>query len=265
MQSSTFKAGSLSNTLPKQGTIFFIFLGRELLLSSESQLPSRVPLHLQVVRSFQFGMYGQNACVAVEVEGKIPEGYRLINVRHTYSFLGEEWFRIAGHAYHLLHWERTHLFCGACGNETQRIEQETARVCIQCGHKTYPRISPAIIVAVTQQDYLLMAHAKRYPKRMFSVLAGFVEPGESLEECVQREVKEEANIEIKNIRYFGSQPWPFPDALMIGFTAEYAGGILQADEQEIQEIGWFHKDNLPQEIPGKLSIARQLIDAFLNK
>jgi NAD+ diphosphatase len=125
-------------------------------------------------------------------------------------------------------------------------------------------MSPAIIVAVVRDGSVLLAHAARFPGAMYSVLAGFVEPGESLEDCVRREVKEEAGVELKNIRYFGSQPWPFPNSLMIGFTAEYAGGEVTMDMKEIVDAQWFTADHLPT-IPDKISIARKLIDWFVEQ
>jgi NAD+ diphosphatase len=128
----------------------------------------------------------------------------------------------------------------------------------------FPRISPAVIVLVERGDKVLLARANRFPGKFYSVLAGFVEPGETLEETVAREIKEEVGIEVKDIRYFGSQPWPFADSLMIAFTATYAGGELRIDEEEIVDAGWYEPDNFP-DIPGKISISRQLIDWYVTK
>ena len=129
---------------------------------------------------------------------------------------------------------------------------------------SFPRISPAIIVLVERDGKALLARSPRFKEGLFSTLAGFVEPGETLEDAVRREVKEEAGIDVKNIRYFGSQPWPFPDSLMVGFTAEYAGGEIKIDDNEILDARWFSAEDMP-EIPGKISIARALIDYFLEK
>jgi NAD+ diphosphatase len=129
---------------------------------------------------------------------------------------------------------------------------------------SFPDVSPAIIVAVIRDERILLARASRFPKQMYSVLAGFVEPGESLEECVRREEREEVGVEVTNIRYFGSQPWPFPHSLMVGFTADHAAGEISADGKEIVDAGWFTADHLPQ-IPGKISIARKLIDWFVAR
>ncbi len=141
---------------------------------------------------------------------------------------------------------------------------ERAKRCPQCGFLYFPRLAPAIIVLIERGDQLLMARSHRFAPGVYSVLAGFVEPGESLEEAVVREVKEEVGISIKDIRYFGSQPWPFPHSLMVGFTATYAGGDISVDPTELEDAGWFTVDSIPP-LPGKLSIARKLIDRFIEK
>jgi NAD+ diphosphatase len=139
-----------------------------------------------------------------------------------------------------------------------------AKECPQCGLIDFPRISPAVIVLVERDKKVLLARSSRFKDELYSVLAGFVDPGETLEEAVRREVKEEVNIEVSNIRYFGSQPWPFPDSLMIAFTAQYSGGEIHVDGTEILDTNWFDPDKLPT-IPGKISIARALIDWFVSK
>jgi NAD+ diphosphatase len=138
-----------------------------------------------------------------------------------------------------------------------------AKECPGCGFLSFPRISPAVIVLVEKENRVLLARVKRFTTELYSVLAGFVEPGETLEETVRREVEEEVGIKVKNLRYFGSQPWPFPDSLMIGFTADYESGEIKIDETEIADAGWYDPDRLPT-IPGKISIARELIDWFVN-
>jgi NAD+ diphosphatase len=137
-------------------------------------------------------------------------------------------------------------------------------VCIECGLVNYPTISPAIIVAVIMGSQILLARSHRFHTGFYSVLAGFIEYGETFEQCVRREVKEEVGIDVGNIRYFASQPWPFPNTLMVGFTADYAGGVVTADKVEIADARWFKADNLPA-IPPKGTIARQLIDWFVEE
>ena len=191
----------------------------------------------------------------------LPETFELKGVRSLFGHLEEPLIGVAGLANQLVLWDRNHRFCGRCALPTEDKADERAKACPECGLVNYPRLSPAVIVAVVRDDRLLLAHSQRFPGKFYSVLAGFVEPGETLEECIQREIQEEVGIEVKNIRYFGSQPWPFPDSLMIAFTAEYAGGEITVDPSEIADAGWFSADSLPS-IPPKISIARQLIDWF---
>ncbi len=192
-----------------------------------------------------------------------PSGSELVGLRQTHGRLPDEQFAIAGFAYQIVEWDRTHQYCGTCGTQTETLPQERARVCPECKLTNYPRLSPAVIVSVRRSDQLLLSRSYNLPEKMYSVLAGFVEPGETLEEAVAREVHEEVGIRIRNIKYFGSQPWPFPNSLMIGFTADHADGELQINRSEIDDAGWYSIDTLPQ-IPPKLSIARSLIDAFIR-
>ena len=152
----------------------------------------------------------------------------------------------------------------AAATPTVQRETERSKECPKCGQIHFPRLAPAVIVLVERGNQILMARSRHFAPGMFSVLAGFVEPGETLEEAVAREVKEESGILVKDIRYFGSQPWPFPHSLMIGFTAKYAGGEITLEDSELEEAGWYTADNLPPQ-PGKISIARKLIDAFVEK
>ena len=195
----------------------------------------------------------------------LPDGLRLERLRALFGRLEEAEFQLAGYAMQLLNWVADNRHCGRCGRAMALEQGDRALVCASCGSTIYPRISPAIIVAVTSGDRLLLAHSGRFPgRRLFSVIAGYVEPGETLEDCVQREVREEVGLEVQHIRYFGSQAWPFSGSLMVGFTAEHAGGEIRVDGREILEADWFPPDRLP-EIPGKISIARQLIDWFVGQ
>ena len=197
-------------------------------------------------------------------EPDLPEGYALAGLRSLFGGMDEADFQMAGYALQLLNWVADNRFCGRCGTAMNLAEGDRALVCGACRHTIYPRISPAIIVAITAGNRLLLARSGRFPrKRMFSVIAGYVEPGETLEDCVRREIREEVGLTVRHIRYFGSQAWPFSGSLMVGFTAEHAGGQIQVDGQEILEADWFAPDRLP-EIPGKISIARQLIDWFVD-
>jgi NAD+ diphosphatase len=196
---------------------------------------------------------------------ELPNGLRMEGLRALFGRLGETEFQLAGYALQLLNWLADNRHCGRCGEAMVLEKGDRALVCSVCRHTVYPRISPAIIVAVTSGNRLLLGRSGRFPgRRMFSVVAGYVEPGETLEDCVRREVREEVGLEVRRIRYFGSQAWPFSGALMVGFTAEHAAGSIRVDGNEILEAGWFAPDRLP-EIPGKISIARQLIDWFVDQ
>ena len=184
-------------------------------------------------------------------------------MRALFGLIEEDLIWIAGLANQLVDWSRTHQYCGVCGHLTEDKTDERAKICPQCSGVNYPRLSPAVIVAVLKDNQILLARNKRFKLPFYSVLAGFVEPGETLEECVQREISEEVGIMVKNIRYFGSQPWPFPNSLMIAFVADYADGDITIDGSEIIEAAWFSTDQLSK-IPPKISIARQLIDWFIK-
>ena len=253
----------------EDNALWFLFQGRELLTKNQNEHHSVLrssdleAFHLAPEQGQFVGSLDGRQCYA----GELPKGapvsdpLTLQGLRTLFGQVEEDIFWIAGLSSQLVYWNRNHLYCGRCGNPTENKVDERAKSCPECGLVNYPRLSPAIIVAVIKNDQILLAHSQRFPAKFFSVLAGFVEPGETLEECVQREVGEEVGIGLKNIRYFGSQPWPFPDSLMIAFTAEYAGGEIEIDPSEIVHAGWFSAESLPP-IPPKLSIARQLIDWF---
>lgn len=199
-------------------------------------------------------------CHAAEVD-RLPEHFtgELTPLRRLFGVAGAEAFALAGRATQLLDWRRDHRHCGRCGALTTPKSGEFAMACAACDLLFYPRLSPAVMVLVTRGGKLLLARSPRFPKGMFSALAGFVEAGESLEQCAQREVREEVGVEITNLRYFRSQSWPFPNSLMLAFLADYAGGSLNPDPAEIESAAWFSPDALPL-LPGPISIARHLID-----
>ena len=223
-------------------------------------------LGVSVSHSVYLGNFRGRACYAAE--GKLPveslSGAAFQELRSLFARLDDEFYEIALLGVHLVEWDKNYQFCSRCRGAFISRSDMRAKECEKCGRLEFPRISPAIIVLVEKGDTLLLARSARFAGEFFSVLAGFVEPGESLEEAVCREVKEETGITVKDIAYFGSQPWPFPDSLMIGFTAQYESGEIRVDGEEIIEAGWYKFNNLPQ-IPGKLSIARQLIDWFVQK
>ncbi|HEX4453226.1 MAG TPA: NAD(+) diphosphatase [Kofleriaceae bacterium] len=185
-------------------------------------------------------------------------------LRQLFGVISDDEFAVAGRALGILAWDRDHRHCGRCGSQTVRSATERARTCSACGFVAYPRISPAIITLVERDGRALLARNARTQMPFYSTLAGFVELGETLEECVAREVHEEAGIAIRDVAYFGSQPWPFTGSLMVGFTANWASGELAPDPSEIFDAQWFAPDALPQ-VPPKLSIARALIDDFVRR
>lgn len=216
-------------------------------------------------QQYYLGRYDGRPCYAVDlVEETAPDAMDFKDLRQVYGSLEEDLFVLGGRAVQIVEWDRTHQYCGRCGCKTYTKDNERVKVCPECKLMNYPRLSPAVIMAVEKGDQLLLARSAHFPTGMFSVLAGFVEPGETIEECVVREVKEEVGITVCNVRYVASQPWPFPNSLMLGFTAEYLDGDLNLDPAEIAEAGWFTAEALPS-IPGRISIARRLIDRFLEK
>jgi len=169
----------------------------------------------------------------VAADTVVPGSVFYPDIRGLYGILPDNELAIAALAVRIIAFDRTTRFCGLCGSETRQSQKERAKVCDGCGQVIYPRLSPAIIVLIRKDDTILLARSPRFPPGFHSVIAGFVGPGETLEEAVEREVREEVGIMIKNIRYLGSEPWPFPDSLMIGFVADYAGGEIVIDNNEI--------------------------------
>jgi NAD+ diphosphatase len=184
-------------------------------------------------------------------------------LRAIFHLAGPEAFALAGRATQLLDWQRNHRFCGKCGTPTAMKAGELVMQCPACGLLAYPRISPAVMVLVRDGDKLLLGRSPHFKPGVYSALAGFVEPGETLEECAAREVREEVGIAITNLRYFHSQPWPFPNSLMVAFFADYAGGTITPDPNEIEAADWFPVDALPL-LPEPISISRRLIEAALQ-
>jgi len=222
-------------------------------------------LGLDPALSHYLGRIDADDCFALDAaELTVPEPWSVQGLRSLYGQLDEEAFAVAGRALQIVTFAETHRYCGRCGGPTRAEGVERCLRCDACDLGFYPRISPAIIVLVRRGEQALLARSARFTSGFYSTLAGFVEPGESLEETLAREVREEAGVEVADIRYFGSQPWPFPHSLMVGFVAEHAGGEIQVDGVEIVDARWFSATELPP-VPPKLSIARRLIDAWVNE
>ena len=187
-----------------------------------------------------------------------PEGWRLVPLRAAMMAFSAPLAGLASRAAQVLDWDRTHRFCGACGTPTEHQAGERARRCPACGHTAYPRINPAMMALVWRPGEVLLARAPHYTNQMYSALAGFVEAGESIEDCVCREVAEEVGVQVDDLRYYGSQSWPFPNSLMIAFTARWTGGHIVPQPGEIEDAQWFALDQLPN-IPPRFSISGHLI------
>lgn len=222
-----------------------------------------VSLGIDPAAGHRVGALADREALAAPIDA-LPEShpYETLGLRALAALFDGATFGVAGRAMHVVDWATTSRFCGRCGTATVPSERERSMTCPACGLAAYPRIAPAIIVLVRRADRALLARNAKFPGAFYSTLAGFSEIGESLEETLAREVREEVGVEVKDIRYFGSQPWPFPHSLMIGFTAEHAGGEIRVDGEEIADAQWFSADALPA-IPPPLSIARRLIDAWV--
>lgn len=246
--------------------LLFLFLGNQIVVNAAETIPECPAEDVRLDDSIYLGTWGQQACYVARIseETALPEGWTLTDIRPLHGTLTAELYALIGHALQILTWSKNHQFCSKCGAPATPHVKDRAMVCTACGFMNFPRISPSIIVAVTKGQEILMARSPHFPAGLFSVLAGFLEPGETLEQCVAREVREESGIEIENIQYVTSQPWPFPHSIMIGFTADYAGGEIKIDPDEIEDAGWFTPETMP-EIPSQSTIARWLIDGYLAK
>jgi len=215
-------------------------------------------------RTLYLGRLGGIDCWVAELpaHAEPPAGMSWQGLRTLFSVLEDAHFALAGRALQLVDWDRNHQYCGRCGTSTEARREERVRVCPACKLSAYPRVAPAVMALVRRQRQILLARSPHFPPGMWSALAGFVEPGESLEQCLAREVAEEVGVQISNIRYFASQPWPFPHSLMIAFVCDWKSGELRPQAGEIEAANWFEVLQLPK-LPSKISIARRLIDAVV--
>ena len=201
--------------------------------------------------------------VHVEPGVEPPQGYAFKKLRSLFGVFDDERMALAGRAYQIAEWARTHRFCGACGTATVRVASEFCQRCPACGFSAYPRISPAMMVLIRKGDSILLARHTTTATSRYTALAGFVEPGESIEQTVHREVFEEVGLKVGNLKYFGSQSWPFPHSLMVAYTAEYVSGDIRVQEDEIADARWFGPGDPMPDIAPRISIAGWLIRAHL--
>ena len=253
-------------------SLYFVCLGDELLSISEQGIPRPVTadefrwVDVSVTYKHYLGRWENKACYALAAErtagsGQL-EGFAVTGLRAWLGRVEPDFFYLAGRAKQIVEWHRDHTYCGRCGSLNEEHATDRAKHCGDCGLTAYPRLSASIIVLVRKGDEMLLARNEAWPTNMYSTLAGFVEPGESIEQTVHREVDEEVGIAVDNLRYLGSQPWPFPNSLMLGFHADYAGGDIVYRDGEIADARWFRFNDLPN-VPGGTAISRWLIDAFI--
>jgi NAD+ diphosphatase len=258
----------MSSTSHTEASEFWFIFRNERLLLEENKLPTKDSLSrlgLQFLRQHKLGQFNNSICYCAEIDPStaLPDDMTLIPLRKAFEILGADWYVAAAKASSIINWDKNHQFCGRCGNPTIHKPETYERNCPVCGLSLYPRISPSMIVLIQHDDMILMSRSPHFPPGAYGLIAGFVEVGESIEDAVHREVKEEVGIQITNLRYFGSQFWPFPDSLMIGFIADYLSGEITIDHKEIESAGWYRYDNLPGGPSSSVSIARKLIDYYI--
>lgn len=250
---------------------WFIFQNERLLVSSQKNYPPLLTkstvMQLQdaLIRQHYVGQFQDFDlyCAEIHIEHPLPAGIELITLRKGLELLGPDWFPIATKAFTIITWDKNHQFCGRCGEITAHRAGSFERACTNCGLLFYPRISPSIVVLIHRGNEILMARSPHFTPGAYGLIAGFVEAGENAEDAVHREVKEEVGITIKNLRYFGSQPWPFPDSLMFGYFAEYDAGELVMDRTELEDAGWYHFDKLPGRPSLNFVMSARLLDHFI--
>ena len=267
---------------------WFVFKGDRLLIelgppsprpSDDPRVPARpswarLPLQknnnilwFEPARTLYLGRLAGTDCWAAEAPVDTPappHGLAWEGLRTLFSVLEDAHFALAGRAIQLLDWDRSHRFCGRCGTPTEAKSEERVRACPMCKLGVYPRLSPAVMALVRRDGEILLGRSPHFPPGMYSALAGFVEPGETLEQCIEREVEEEVGVRVSRIRYFASQPWPFPNSLMIAFICDWVSGDIRPQAGEIEDAKWFNVLQLPK-LPSRISIARRLIDGAVQE
>ena len=254
-------------------TLWFVFYKDQLLMvqhndgyhiPASEEPPVKVPIGSTVHSIGNLkGMPCKAYALHTPISGEEAPQRVMMGLRASYDHLPFEEYYKGGKAFEILNWDQNTRYCPSCGVPTHQIS-DIGKKCPECRQEFYPHISPATIVRITRGDSILMVRARNFRGTYYGLVAGFLEAGETLEECVHREVMEETGIRIKNLKYFGSQPWPYPSGVMIGFTAEYESGDIKLQDEELCAGAFFERDNLP-EIPRKMSLARTLIDDWINQ
>lgn len=260
-------------TLLTEPALWFIFQNEEILLTNTyikiPMLATIEALNLDIKQQQYLGLYDNTHCFAAQVEKNsvtaIPSDMSFQPIRESHDLVNDtDLFQIATRAKQILYWDKTSQFCGSCGQKTQRSLTEYAKTCPNCSTLIFPPVFPAMVVLIWRENEILLARSPHFPSEVYSILAGFVEPGETLEQTVRREVREEVGISIKNLTYVASQPWPFVSNLMLGFTAEYDKGDIQVNHAELEDAKWFSLEKLPK-LPKPMTLSRQIIDTHIAK
>ena len=247
---------------------WFIFFNDQLLLQRRGEtytIPYSINPPVPVKNVLEVSLLEDMPACTASVDTPLEETaeYLPMGLRASYDYLDPILHKIAGKAYELIYWDQHSRFCPSCGTKTV-MQTTISKQCPNCKYEIYPVVSPAILVLIRKGDAILLVHARNFRGSFYGLVAGFLETGETLEECVRREVMEETGLEINNITYFGNQPWPYPSNLMVGFIADYVSGTIRLQDEELSEGAFFSKDNLP-ELPRKLSLARKMIDWWLEQ
>lgn len=259
-----------SNIISSDKSCWFIIQKHEyVLLTKNHTFPNQLDifsLKTYFLRYFPLGHFNEVEyfCAEIKEDTLLNNDFKIVSLRQALSMIYPDQYAMGVKAYSVMHWDKNHQFCGRCATPTIHRAPHFERFCPACLLSFFPRISPSIIVLIHRGNELIMARSPHFAPGIYSLIAGFVEIGESLEEAIHREVKEEVGLQVKNITYFGSQPWPFPDSLMLAFTAEYDSGELVIDNVEIEDAGWYRYDNLPGRPSMPISIASKLLDNFIN-
>ncbi len=248
-----------------------IFRGDSVLMKEQSSsfiVPTETDINDTLLSTYQrTSLHEVNdknySFIDVDDQFNVPTGYSFESMRDCRDYYKDTSYAYAAHAFQLLNWGRQHRYCGVCGNEFHTLGKEYAKKCAKCGNLLFPQTSNAVITGIIKDGQLLLAHNANFPENLYSLIAGFVELGETFEEAVAREIQEEVGLKVKNIQYFGSQPWPFPNSTMVGFLADYDSGEIHPDGIEIIDANWYTPDNFPL-IPNEYSISRKIIEHYRN-
>ena len=252
-------------------SLWFLWQNKKLLILEQDQDGRLIQGDLSILSNIKhdliifIGKLDGQSCLAstIDADQVLPTGWQAVGLRELYSRITEIEYTIATYASQIIYWLESSRFCPICANPLAGLENSWGKQCSRGHYTAYPPVIPAIIVLIQDGERIFMGHKPGWGKR-YGLIAGFVEPGETLEECVHREIKEETGIEVQDVRYINSQPWPFPSQLMVGFMAQYKAGTFQPQDDELDDARWFTRETLP-ELPPRSSLAYTLITTWLKQ